>query len=134
MRSPWNFTKLVALMLCQLWLTLAALPLPATAEDSLLLMLSGDEQLVSIATGAPQPVSKAPSVATVITAEDIKATGSTDLSECWRRCPACMSRAAAACGSRSIRFAAILTQSNPEVLVMVNGVPITTAFMAIAVV
>ena len=128
MRSPWNFTKLVALMLCQLWLTLAALPLPATAEDSLLLMLSGDEQLVSIATGAPQPVSKAPSVATVITAEDIKATGSTDLSEVLETVPGLHVSRSGGMWQPLYSIRGILTQSNPEVLVMVNGVPITNGF------
>jgi hypothetical protein len=57
-------------------LLLASGALPAASADNpLLLMLSGDEQLVSLATGSPRPVSKAPSTTTVITAEDIKATG-----------------------------------------------------------
>jgi outer membrane receptor for ferrienterochelin and colicins len=105
-----------------------ALPLTASAEDPLLLMLSGDEQLVSLATGSPRPVSKAPAVATVITAEDIKATGSTDLSEVLESVPGLhVSRS----GSQwlplySIR--GIFTRYNPEVLVMVNGIPLTNAF------
>ena len=108
-----------------LWLALAALPLPATADDSLLLMLSGDEQLVSIATGSPQPVSKAPSVATVITAEDIKATGSTDLSEVLETVPGLHVSRNGFLWAPLYAIRGVLTQFNPEVLVLLNGIPIT---------
>ncbi|MEN6586087.1 MAG: hypothetical protein ABFE02_08615, partial [Sulfuricella sp.] len=53
----------------------ASAPIQAAVDDSLLLMLSGDEKMVSIASGTPRPLSKAPSVASVITAEEIKAMG-----------------------------------------------------------
>jgi outer membrane receptor for ferrienterochelin and colicin len=41
----------------------------------------GDPQMVSIATGSRQLISRAPSVATVITAADIQAMGATDLDD-----------------------------------------------------
>jgi iron complex outermembrane receptor protein len=100
----------------------------ARADDQMLLMLSGDEQLVSLATGSPQPVSKAPAVATVFTADDIKASGATELSEVLETVPGLhVSRS----GNQflpiySIR--GIFTRYNPEVLVMINGIPITNAF------
>jgi iron complex outermembrane receptor protein len=110
-------------MLCQLLLTCGV-----RAEEPLLLMLSGDEQLVSIATGAPQPVSKAPSVATVITAADIKATGATDLSEVLETVPGLHVSRNSRMWAPLYSIRGILTQSNPEVLVMVNGIPITNSF------
>jgi len=111
-----------------LCLAIATIPLGAVADDSLLLMLSGDEQLVSIATGTPRPVSKAPAVASVITAEDIKATGATDLSEALETVPGLhVSRS----GNEWLPLyliRGVATQYNPEVLVMVNGIPITNTF------
>jgi iron complex outermembrane receptor protein len=123
MRSPWNFTRLVVLMLCHLWLAGGA-----RAEDPLLLMLSGDEQLVSIATGTPQPVSKAPSVATVITAEDIKATGATELSEVLETVPGLHVSRNGFLWRPLYAIRGILTQFNPEVLLLINGIPITNGF------
>ena len=123
MRFPWNFAKLVALMLCQPWLACAAL-----ADEPLLLMLSGDEQLVSLATGTPQPVSKAPSVATVITAEDIKATGSTDLSEVLETVPGMHVSRSGLLWSPLYSIRGIQTLYTPEVLVMINGIPITNSY------
>jgi iron complex outermembrane receptor protein len=111
-----------------LLLTAGALPLVAGADDSLLLMLSGEEQLVSLATGTPQPLSKAPSVATVITADDIKATGATDLSEVLETVPGLHVSRNNRMWSPLYSIRGILTQSNPEVLVMVNGIPITNSF------
>ena len=120
--------KLLHPRLPLLWLALAGLPLPATAEDSLLLMLSGDEQLVSIATGSPQPVSKAPSVATVITAEDIKATGATDLSEVLETVPGLHVSRSGFLWKPLYSIRGILTEVNPEVLVMLNGIPMTNGY------
>jgi outer membrane receptor for ferrienterochelin and colicins len=121
MPNPLSTARLVAIMTCELVLASAAY-----AEDSLLLMLSGDEQLVSIATGAPQPVSKAPSVATVITAADIKATGATDLSEVLETVPGLHVSRSDFLWKPLYSIRGILTQMNPEVLVMLNGVPMTT--------
>ena len=109
-------------------LTLAALPLIATAQDSLLLMLSGDEQLVSLATGTPQRVSRAPAVTTVITAEDIRATGSTQLSEILETVPGLHVSRSGGLWQPLYSIRGILRQNNPEVLVMVNGIPITNGF------
>ncbi len=103
-----------------------AFPLAASAEDPLLLMLSGDEQLVSLATGSPRPVSKAPSTATVITADDIKATGATDLSEVLETVPGLHVSRSDFLWKPLYSIRGILTQMNPEVLVMLNGVPMTT--------
>ena len=105
-----------------------ALATRAYADDEMLLMLSGDEQLVSIATGAPRPVSKAPSVATVITAEDIKATGATELSEVLETVPGLHVSRNGFLWRPLYAIRGIATQFNPEVLVLLNGIPITNGF------
>lgn len=46
-----------------------------------LLLYYEPEDLVAVATGVAQPISRAPSVATVITAENIKALGGSTLHE-----------------------------------------------------
>lgn len=118
-----TLSRNVLTILC---LATCALATRAHADDQLLLMLSGDEQLVSIATGTPQPVSKAPSVATVITAADIKATGATDLSEVLETVPGLHVSRSGFLWRPLYSIRGILTQVNPEVLVMLNGVPMTT--------
>ena len=57
-----------------------------TAEEQLL-QLYGDASTISIATGAMQPLGRAPAVATVITAEDIQAMGAVDLDEVMETVP-----------------------------------------------
>ena len=110
-------------------LAASALPFAASADNPLLLQLSGDEQLVSLATGTPRPVSKAPSVATVITADDIRNTGATDLSEALETVPGLHVSRAGPEWLPLYSIRGILTPYNPEVLVMVNGIPITNAFL-----
>lgn len=97
--------------------------------DPDLALAYGDQELVSIATGSKTLISKAPAVASVITAEDIKALGATDLDQVLETVPGLhVSRN----GNQwlplySIR--GILTQFNPEVLMMVNGIPITSGYV-----
>lgn len=51
----------------------------------------GDEDYVSIATGTTQPIAKAPAVASVITASQIRAMGLEILIRFWNRFPVCIS-------------------------------------------
>ena len=60
----------LSVTLCALCSAVSALAF-ATEED--LFLLYGDDDMVSIATGTYQPITKAPSTASIITAEDIKA-------------------------------------------------------------
>ena len=59
---------------------------PQSEEDELALAY-GDKSFVSIATGSRQPIARAPSVATVITAEDIPAIGAADMDEVLETVP-----------------------------------------------
>ena len=56
-------------------------------EVEALIELYGDEEIISIATGSAQPISRAPAVATVITAKDIKEMGATDIDEALESVP-----------------------------------------------
>ena len=67
------------LLLTATW-AVGAYAAPQSEEEELALAY-GDKSFVSIATGSPQPIARAASVATVGTAQDIAAIGATDLVE-----------------------------------------------------
>ena len=82
----------------------------------------GDEEFVSIATGTKKAIHKAPSVATVITSEDIKSMGAVSLNEVLERAPnvhvsiSNLSRHDPVFSVRGIQ-----TGFNPQILVLLNG-------------
>ncbi len=99
------------------------------SEEQELAQVYGDKATVSIATGAAQPIRLAPSVATVITAEDIRALGADDLDQVLETVPGLhVSRSPVGYGPvytiRGIRGTVI----NPEVLMLINGVPLTASY------
>jgi outer membrane receptor for ferrienterochelin and colicins len=97
----------------------------AQAEEEELAQAYGDKSFVSIATGSRQPIARAPSVATVITAEDIAAIGAADLDEVLETVPG-LHVARSPLGYNPIyTIRGIYTQYNPQVLMLVNGIPIT---------
>lgn len=101
----------------------------APTEEEELSMAFGDKSFVSIATGSKVPVARAPSIATVITAEDIVASGATDLDELLETVPG-LHVARSTLGHtpmytvRGIRGGL----TNPQVLMLVNGMPLTRAY------
>jgi len=82
----------------------------------------GQDELVSIATGTSTPISKAPSVASVISAEQIEAMGATHLDEVLERIPGLhvmpsdLNRLDPVYSIRGIQ-----TGFNPQILVLMNG-------------
>ncbi|MFZ5526088.1 MAG: TonB-dependent receptor plug domain-containing protein [Pseudomonadota bacterium] len=110
-------------------LGLVSLPALAQSSDEEELAMSyGDKSFVSIATGSRVAVARAPAVATVITAEDIAAIGATDLDEVLETVPGLhVSREtqvyAPVYGIRGINMG-----FNPQVLMLINNVPITTLY------
>lgn len=110
-------------------LGLVSLPALAQSSDEEELAMSyGDKSFVSIATGSRVAVARAPAVATVITAEDIAAIGATDLDEVLETVPGLhVSREtqvyAPVYGIRGINIG-----FNPQVLMLINNVPITTVY------
>ncbi|MDD5329226.1 MAG: TonB-dependent receptor [Sulfuricella sp.] len=125
----------MALIFPKTLFALAALAWAASAaaqgtEEEELALIYGDNSTVSIATGASQPLRRAPAVASVITAEDIAAIGATTLAEVLETVPGMhVSRA-------SIRYTPLFVirgiggggQTNPQVLMLQNGIPVTTMY------
>jgi outer membrane receptor protein involved in Fe transport len=101
----------------------------AREDEEALLQLYGDEEMISIATGGRRPVARAPAVATVITAEDIKAMGATDLDEVLETVPG-LHVARSPSGYNPIyTFRGIFSDFNAQVLALINGIPITNLFL-----
>jgi iron complex outermembrane receptor protein len=113
-----------------LWMFLILPPLCAygadTEED--FIALYGGEEFISIATGVDQPLHKAPAVVSVITAKDIERMGATDIDEALEAVPGLhVSRDAKAYNPLYL-FRGISSAQNPQVLMLINGIPITNLF------
>jgi iron complex outermembrane receptor protein len=105
---------------------LAAQPLMVAQmeEEEALLGLYGDEEILSIATGSYQPVAKAPAVASVITAEDIRKMGATDIDQVLETVPG-LHVAYNPMGYAPIySIRGVFAPFNPQVLLLVNGIPL----------
>jgi outer membrane receptor protein involved in Fe transport len=114
--------KIIA-MLSLFLLPLHAASAPSDSEIDQLMPLSLDELLavnVSISTHSKQQMSKAPSVVSVITAEDIKATGTTNLMEILQSVPGVYVK------HNLFAFRPLITMRGApgtHTLLMVNGAP-----------
>ena len=87
------------------------------------------DRLLLTATGSLKPVHLAPSVATVITAEDIKNIGATTLDEALETVPGLHVEPSGARWFTSIwSIRGIHTSLNPQVLLLINGVPFTSNY------
>lgn len=97
----------------------------AAMEEELALAY-GDRSMVSIATGDLQPLRRAPAIATVISAEEIEAMGATDLDELLEAVPGMHVSRAANMFKPLYLVRGIRSEFNQQVLVLLNGVPMTT--------
>ncbi|GAB6040644.1 TonB-dependent receptor [Endothiovibrio diazotrophicus] len=88
----------------------------------------GADEFVTIATGSRKPVQRAPAVATVITAEDIADSGATDLDEVLEGVPGLHVARYFTQYNPIYSIRGIYSSTNPDVLVLVNGIPITNLF------
>jgi iron complex outermembrane receptor protein len=122
-----RFTQVLefALLSAVCWPTYAA-DQPALAMEDLLNM-SLEElmqvKVVSEATGSKQPISKAPAIVKVITAEDIKAMGATDLDEILETVPELHVTRRGFLYDPLYLIRGIYTDFNPEVLLLINNIP-----------
>lgn len=89
----------------------------------------GDQRSVTIAAGTRQPLHQAPSVASVITAEAISAMGAVDLDEVLESVAGLHVGHAANQYAPLYIFRGIYSQLTPQVLMLKNGVPMTTLFV-----
>jgi outer membrane receptor protein involved in Fe transport len=108
---------------------LAAFEIAAeTLDEEDLAFTYGGEEFLSIATGRQQPVSKAPAVATVITADEIREMGASNLDQVLESVPGLHVSLSSIRFSPLYSIRGIHTDSNPQVLMLVNGVPLTQVF------
>lgn len=99
-----------------------------SADEATLAEFYGSAEMVSIATGNAQPLRQSPAIASVITAEDIATIGATELNEVLETVPG-LHVGINNVGYRPIfSMRGIHTQTNPQVLVLVNGIPIKNIF------
>ncbi|MBL4709563.1 MAG: TonB-dependent receptor plug domain-containing protein, partial [Flavobacteriales bacterium] len=105
-----------------------ALAQSLSQEDELEL-LYGDEEFISLATGTSQPISRAPAVASVITADDIAAIGATDLDQILETVPGLHVSRRASFYNPIYTIRGIQSDANPQVLVLINGIPITNLYV-----
>ncbi|MDD4947431.1 MAG: Plug domain-containing protein, partial [Gallionella sp.] len=115
----------LTVLLAMLWGG-AAYATPSDEEE--LALVYGDKANISIATGNSQSTRRAPSSATVITANDIADMGATNLDTVLETVPG-LHISYSSSGLNSIySFRGIATSHNPQVLMLVNGIPITNVF------
>ena len=100
----------------------------AQAQELALTPLYGDYDTISIATGDKKPIHLAPSVASVITAEDIKAMGATTLEEALESVPGLHIALSFNRLHPIYSFRGIHTGQNPQVLLLLNGIPLRQLF------
>ena len=98
------------------------------SADEELLLAYGDKETISIATGSKVPLRRAPSVASVITAEDIAAMGATDLDEVLETVPGIHVSRTNTYFSTYVVRGMFGGQINPQVLMLQNGIPLTTLY------
>ncbi len=118
--------QLLALSIALAWS--GATRAQSTDEEDLALTY-GDRALITIATGSQQPLSRAPAVASVITAADIVAMGATDLDQVLESVPGLHVSVFSAPFNPIYTFRGISNGYNPQVLMLVNGLPITSVFV-----
>jgi iron complex outermembrane receptor protein len=88
----------------------------------------GSEEFVNIATGISQPLSKAPAVASVITAKEIKRIGARDIDEVLETIPG-LHVAKNTIGYNPIyTFRGIYTGFNAQILMLIDGQPLTNLY------
>lgn len=87
------------------------------------------DRLLLTATGSLKPVHLAPSVASVITADDIRGIGATTLDEVLETVPGLHVEPSGTGYFSSIwSIRGIHTSTNPQVLLLINGVPFTSSY------
>jgi len=101
----------------------------AQTDEEDLAMVYGDKPTISIATGSQQSLRRAPAVATVITAQDIAATGATDLDEVLEAVPGLHVSRTNTYNTSLYLIRGIFAQNNPQTLMLLNGIPVTTMFV-----
>ncbi len=127
MRRPYRLrVHMLTACMALAWLGCAS---AQTSEEEELALSYGDKSFVSIATGSQQAIARAPAVATVITAKEIEAMGAIDLDDVLKSVPGLHVSFSSLASHPIYSFRGIFTSYNPQVLMLVNGLPITNVFV-----
>ena len=100
----------------------------AQSEEEEFELAYGDESFISIATGRSQLISKAPAVASIITAEQIERSGARTLDDVLETVPGIHVSSSSTRLSPIYSIRGISTDRNPQVLVLLNGVATTNLY------
>ncbi|MDM5178691.1 TonB-dependent receptor [Massilia sp. DJPM01] len=117
--------QLVALSIALAWPGAA---IAQSADEEELALTYGERAVLTIATGSQQPLARAPAVASVISAADIAAMGASDLDQVLESVPGLHVSSFSAPFNPIYSIRGIHTGYNPQVLMLVNGLPITSVF------
>lgn len=104
---------------------------PQQATFDTLLAMSLEELVeveVTVATGTTKPLKLAPAVASVMTAKDIERIGATSLDQVLETVPGLHVTPSGTWFSSIWSIRGIHTSINPEVLLLINGVPFTSNY------
>ncbi len=123
-----RLTGALPLMCAALTLSALARAESSNADEDALASVYGDAGTVSIATGVKQDLRRAPSTATVITAQDIAAMGATDLAQVLESVPGLHVSVYNQAQFPVYSFRGIQRGFNSQVLLLINGTPINNAF------
>lgn len=107
-----------------------ALAQSTTSEEDELTLVYGDKSNISIATGTQQSLRRAPAVASVITAQDIAAMGATDLDQVLESIAGIHVQRSPNQYSPLYVIRGIHSAYLPQVLMLQNGIPITSLFVS----
>ncbi|MDO9047873.1 MAG: TonB-dependent receptor [Methylobacter sp.] len=83
---------------------------------------------VTIATGTPKPISQSAAVTSVITAEQIKSMGATELHEVLETVPGMHASVQGLSGDYHYSMRGIQNATNSQLLILLNGTRVTTPF------
>ena len=98
-------------------------------EEEQLLDAFGDEEFLYIATGRKQTISQAPAVASIITSKTIRQIGARDIDEVLETIPGLHVSYSAGGYNPIYQIRGISSDFNPQVLMLINGIPITNIFL-----
>ena len=102
----------------------------ALEEEEDLGLSFGEKATVSIATGGQQLLARAPAVASVITAEEIRNMGAKDIDEVLVKVPGLHVSKSEYMSSSQYLIRGMTSTYNPQVLMLMNGVPMTSLFLS----
>jgi iron complex outermembrane receptor protein len=106
----------------------AAASAHSPTDEEELSLLYGEVASVTIATGNALSLRRAPAIASVITAADIANMGASDLDQVLESVPGIHVMRSANSYSPLYVMRGVYSQFGPQVLVMQNGVPVTTLY------